>query len=60
MAITTVGRAVTMKKKQGPKDDESVSGTLERGRVGKGRRVMLKCVGLLVELRMASSRVRSK
>lgn len=56
IAIRTVGRAVTMKKKQGPRLAERESGTRERGRVGKGRRVMLKVVGVPVALNMASSR----
>jgi len=49
-----------MKKKQGPREEDGVSGTRVRGRVGKGRRVRLKDVGWLVELRIASERVRSK
>jgi len=60
IAIRTAGSAVTMKKKQGPREEERVSGTRVRGRVGKGRRVRLKDVGWLVELRIASERVRSK
>ena len=61
MAISTVGRAVTMKKKHGPREEDKVSGTRESGRVGKGRRVMLKAVGVEeVLLKIASWRVRSK
>ena len=61
MAMRTVGSAVTMKKKQGPREEDRVSGTRESGRVGKGRRVMLSAVpsGEVV-FRIASSRVRSK
>ena len=44
MAMRTVGRAVTMKKKQGPRDEERVSGTRDRGRVGNGLRVTLNDV----------------
>jgi len=63
MAMSTVGSAVTMKKKQGPREEDNVSGTRERGRVGKGRRVMLNAVPVCwedVEFKIASSRVRSK
>lgn len=45
MAMRTAGRAVTMKKKQGPKEEDKVSGTRDRGSVGNGRRVRLKEVG---------------
>jgi hypothetical protein len=60
MAINTAGRAVTMKKKQGPREEERVSGTRDRGRVGKGRRVTLKDVDCPVALNIDSWRVRSK
>src|SRR5947207_14743476 len=60
IAIRTAGKAVMMKKKEGPKDEETASGTRERGSVGKGRRVKLNEVGWEVEFRIDSSRVRSK
>ena len=60
MAMSTVGKAVTMKKKQGPRLEERVSGTRERGKVGKGRSIMLKDVGFPVALKIASSSVFSR
>jgi hypothetical protein len=60
MAMRTAGRAVTMKKKQGPNEEERVSGMRVSGSVGNGRRVRLKDAGWLVELKIASVRVRSK
>src|SRR5579871_1772024 len=60
IAINTVGKAVTMKKKQGPRLEERVSGTRVRGSVGKGRRVILNDVGFRVALKIASSRDRSR
>ena len=44
MAMRTVGRAVTMKKKHGPREEDRVSGTSDRGSVGNGLRVTLKDV----------------
>ena len=61
IAIRTEGRAVTMNKMQGPRDEVKLSGMRARGKVGNGRRVRLKYVGELVEeLKIASSSVRSK
>ena len=61
IAIRTTGRAVTMKKKQGPREEESVSGTRDSGSAGKGRRVTLKSIPCAdVEFKIASSKVRSK
>jgi hypothetical protein len=59
VAIIT-GSAVTMKKIHGPRDEDKVSGTRVRWRVGKGRRVRSKERLAPVEFVIASSIVRSK